>query len=51
MKSLLLVVRVLGVAQAQSTRCYTIESLRGSWVVANSYGANVALGLQTETLV
>lgn len=35
---------------AQTARCYTLESLQGSFAVANSYGANVALGLQAETL-
>ena len=50
MKSFLLLLSVLSVAQAQSPRCYTIESLQGAWAVANSYGASVALGLQAETL-
>lgn len=30
--------------------CYTVESLQGSYSVINTYGANVALGLQAETL-
>ena len=32
------------------TACYTLESLQGSYGVANSYGAHVALGLQAEIL-
>ena len=35
---------------AQNARCYTLESLQGSFAVANSYGANVALGIQAEAL-
>ena len=38
------------IAHAQSTGCYTLESLQGSYAVANTYGANVALGLQAEDL-
>ncbi len=38
------------IAEAQSTGCYTLESLQGSYAVANTYGANVALGLQAEEL-
>jgi hypothetical protein len=30
--------------------CYTLESLQGSYGVVVNYGANVALGLQAETL-
>jgi hypothetical protein len=37
-------------ANAQVTGCYTLESLQGSYGVANTYGANVALGLQAEFL-
>jgi PKD domain len=47
-----LFVSLLGMpfANGQSTRCYTLESLQGSYGVANTYGANLALGLQAETL-
>ena len=38
------------IAEAQSTGCYTLESLQGSYAVANTYGANVAVGLQAEEL-
>ena len=38
------------IAHAQSPGCYTLESLHGSYAVANTYGANVALGLQAEDL-
>lgn len=38
----------LSVAHAQ--RCYTVESLQGSYGVVITYGANVALGLQAESL-
>lgn len=38
-------------ANAQGPACpYTLESLKGSYTVLVNYGANVALGLQTETL-
>ena len=50
MKRYFLVFGLLGVAYGQTTRCYTVESLQGSWAVANRYGAAVALGLQAETL-
>ena len=48
----LILTSFLGVstANAQNTRCYTLESLQGSYGVANTYGANVALGLQAESL-
>ena len=35
---------------AQNIGCYTQESLQGSYAVAVVYGANVALGLQAESL-
>ena len=37
-------------AHAQNTRCYTLESLQGSYGVVIHYGANVAAGIQAETL-
>ena len=37
-------------AHAQNTRCYTLESLQGSYGVVIDYGANVAAGIQAETL-
>jgi hypothetical protein len=37
-------------ANAQNTRCYTLDSLQGSYAVVVNYGANVALGLQPESL-
>ena len=42
----------LGAAKthAQNTRCYTLESLQGSYGVVIHYGANVAAGIQAETL-
>ena len=41
---------VLSAASAQSTRCYTNESLKGTYAVVVNYGANLALGFITETL-
>jgi hypothetical protein len=45
-------VSFLGVsaAKADSPQCYTLASLQGTYAVINTYGANVALGLQTEYL-
>jgi hypothetical protein len=37
-------------ASAQSTKCYTQESLSGTYAVVVDYGANLALGFITETL-
>jgi hypothetical protein len=37
-------------ANAQSTSCYTQESLSGTYAVVVDYGANLALGFVTETL-
>ena len=49
----LLITGVLGVAavSAQDPSCpYTLSSLQGPYAVVITYGANVAQGLQTETL-
>jgi hypothetical protein len=35
---------------APNQQCFTVASLQGSYAVINNYGANVALGLQTEYL-
>ena len=47
-----LITTVLGVsiANAQDSRCYTLESLQGSYGVVINYGANDALGLQAQFL-
>ena len=37
-------------ANAQSSGCYTLESLQGSYGVVLTYGSEIALGLQVETL-
>src|SRR6185436_13406814 len=37
-------------AEAQNSRCYTLESLQGSYGVVLTYGANVAAGFQVESL-
>lgn len=38
-------------ANAQDPTCpYTLASLQGSYAVVNTYGANLALGLQAESL-
>lgn len=39
-----------GAAYGQESKCYALESLQGSYGVVITYGANVALGLQAETL-
>lgn len=44
------VTRTLTLRPDTGTACYTRESLQGSYGVANSYGAHVALGLQAEIL-
>lgn len=38
------------ISAAYAQRCYTVESLQGSYGVVITYGANVAFGLQAETL-
>ena len=37
-------------ASAQSTACYTRESLQGSWVLVTAYGSNVAMSIVQGTL-
>ncbi len=44
------VTRTLTLRPDTGSACYTLESLQGSYGVANSYGAHVALGLQAEIL-
>lgn len=44
------VTRTLTLRPDTGTACYTLESLQGSYGVANSYGAHLALGLQAEIL-
>lgn len=44
------VTRVLTLRPDGPNSCYTLESLQGSYSVANHYGAHDALGLQAETL-
>ncbi|MBL0156940.1 MAG: hypothetical protein IPP47_07520 [Bryobacterales bacterium] len=40
----------LPTVRAQGIGCYTLASLQGNYAVVVNYGANVALGLQPETL-
>ena len=40
----------VSIANAQDSRCYTLESLQGSYGVVINYGANDALGLQAQFL-
>ena len=37
-------------ANAQSTACYTTESLQGSWVLVTTYGSNVGMAVAQGTL-
>jgi len=37
-------------ANAQSTACYTRESLQGSWVLVTTYGSNVGMAVAQGTL-
>jgi hypothetical protein len=48
----LILISFLGVsaAKADNPQCFTLASLQGSYSVIVNYGANVALGLQTEYL-
>jgi hypothetical protein len=41
---------VASTASAAGPECYTLSSLQGSYSVVNTYGANVALGIQAEVL-
>jgi hypothetical protein len=40
----------MSTANAQNMKCYDLSSLQGSYAVVNNYGANVAMGLQSEIL-
>jgi hypothetical protein len=37
-------------ANAESPKCYTLASLQGTYAVVVNYGANVALGIQIQSL-
>jgi hypothetical protein len=37
-------------ANAESPKCYTLQSLQGTYAVIVNYGANVALGIQVQSL-